>query len=143
MTILVIDDDSAIFETVAAVLDDDGYLCLTAKSTQEADLVLETIPVHAMTLDLNIAGCKPLEWLEQIALMDHGLARRTVAVTSRVLSPEEERRVESTGAGLLLKPFAVGELRQAIRYRAGGPNADLEMPPTQPNAPDAPLDELE
>ncbi|GEM_PF-2547227 len=143
MTILVIDDDSAVFETVAAVLDDDGYLCLTAGNTREADLVLETIPVHAMTLDLNIPNCDPLKWLEQVALMNPELVRRTVAVTSRVLTPEEEARVELTGAGLLLKPFAVGELRQAIRYRVGRPNDDPEPPLFPPEIQGSPRDELE
>lgn len=129
MTILVIDDDSTVFETIAAILMDDGYLCLTAKNTQEADLVLETVPVHGMTLDLNIPGCAPMSWLEEIAMMDQDLARRTIVVTGTVLTEEEKSRIELAGAGLLRKPFDINELSQSIRYRTGGPAGEERRSP--------------
>ena len=132
MTILVIDNDHSIYETIEAILADDGYHCLTAKDTHEADLVLETVPVHGMTLDLNIPGCQPMEWMQQIALMAPDLVRRTVVVTANHIDETDRTRILEVGAGLLLKPFSMGELREAIRLRIGNPAADIEpvKPPT-------------
>ena len=132
MTILVIDDDRVAYEKIAAVLCNDGYHCLTAKDTHEADLVLETFPVHGMTLDLNISTCRPLEWMQQIALLAPDLIRRTVVVTGANIDEAARTRIREVGAGLLLKPFAPGELRDAIRFRVGTPTAGIE--PVKPPA---------
>ena len=126
MTILVIDDDRSVYETIEAILADAGYHCLTAKDTHEADLVLGTIPVHGITLDLNIPGCRPMEWLREIALMAPDLARRTVVVTANSIDAECRQRVLDFGAGLILKPFAMGALRDAVRSRIGTSSSDIE-----------------
>jgi DNA-binding response OmpR family regulator len=132
MTILVIDDDRSTYETIEAVLADDGYHCLTAKDTHEADLVLETIPVHGMTLDLSIPGCKPLDWMLEIGMMAPDLIRRTVVVTGNEVTEQDRERIQEAGAGFLLKPFAIGELREAVRSRIGKPRSGVEpvKPPT-------------
>ncbi|MBD3868112.1 MAG: response regulator [Acidobacteria bacterium] len=126
MTILVIDDDRSIYETIEAILADDGYHCLTAKDTHEADLVLETIPVHGITLDLNIPGCKPIEWMHEIAAMAPDLVRRTLVVTASTISQMDRKRIDEAGAGLLLKPFAMSDLRNAVRTRIGDPDTGIE-----------------
>lgn len=132
MTILVINGDRSAYETIEAVLADDGYHCLTAKDTHEADLVLETIPVHGMTLDLNIPGCKPMEWMLEIALMAPDLIRRTVVVTGNHVTEQDRVRIHEAGAGLLLKPFAIGELRETVRSTIGKPQSGVE--PVKPPA---------
>jgi DNA-binding response OmpR family regulator len=132
MTILVIDDDRSTYETIEAVLSDCGYHCLTAKDTHEADLVLGTFPVHGMTLDLNIPTCRPLEWMQEIAMLAPDMVRRTVVVTGDNIDEADRVRIHEVGAGLLLKPFAAGELRDAIRFRVGTPAAGVE--PVKPPA---------
>ncbi len=126
MTILVIDDDRSIYETIEAVLAEDGYHCLTAKDTHEADLVLETVPVHGMTLDLNINGCRPMEWIQHIALLAPELMLRTVVITGNDIEEADRKRILEAGAGLVLKPIAEGELREAIRSSIGTATAGIE-----------------
>lgn len=132
MTILVIDDDRFIYETIEAVLTDDGYDCLTAKDTHEADLVLETVPVHGMTLDLNIPGCRPMEWMQHIAMLAPELIRRTVVLTGNNLPEADRGRIREVGAGLLLKPFDSVGLREAIRTTIGAPTTGVK--PVKPPA---------
>ncbi len=132
MTILVIDDDRSTYETIEAVLSDYGYHCLTAKDTHEADLVLGTFPVHGITLDLNIPACRPMEWIQEIALLVPDLVRRTVVIAGNNIDEEDRSRIREVGAGLLLKPFATGELREAIRFRVGAPATGIE--PVKPPA---------
>ena len=131
MTILVIDDDRLIYETIEAVLVEDGYDCLTAKDTHEADLVLETVPVHGMTLEMNLPGCRPMEWMQQIAMLEPDLIRRTVVITVNSIDETARGRIREAGAGLLLKPFTVSELREVIRAHVGVPTGGIKpvIPP--------------
>lgn len=126
MTILVIDNDHTVHETIEAILAEDGYHCLTAKDTHEADLVLETIPVHGITLDLNIPDCNPIGWLQEIGVMAPELVRRTLVVTADTIGQAERRQIDEVGAGLLLKPFTMVGLRTAVRSAIGDPNTGIE-----------------
>jgi len=126
MTILVIDNDHTVHETIEAILADDGYHCLTAKDTHEADLVLETIPVHGITLDLNIPDCNPLGWLQEIAMMAPDLVRKTLVVTADSIGQPDRKLIDEAGAGLLLKPFSMADLRKAVQSRIGFPDTGIE-----------------
>ena len=117
MTFLVIEDDASIARLIQTVVESIGHHCLSAATTPEADLVLATIPIDALTLDLGLPRSKPIWWLEEIALTRPELAENTIVITGKVPTEEDETRIRKCGAGMLLKPFTLSQLNAMISDR--------------------------
>lgn len=62
--ILVVDDESYIRSSLAGLLADEGYVCLTASSAEEGETVLERETVDLILLDLQMPGKGGLTFLE-------------------------------------------------------------------------------
>jgi DNA-binding response OmpR family regulator len=120
LTFLILEDDRSIAEFLENILAGKGYHCLHAASTRQADLVLATIHVEAITLDLGLPGPpgqSALHWLEEIAIAQPDLTRCTLVLTGRDPDDEELQRIEKTGAGLLLKPCPGAEILDFFEKR--------------------------
>ena len=64
--------------------------------------------------------------MHEIAAMAPDLVRRTLVVTASTISQMDRKRIDEAGAGLLLKPFAMSDLRNAVRTRIGDPDTGIE-----------------
>ena len=114
-TFLVVEDDDTVARLMMAVLEDEGVAYLVARSTQEADVVLATVPVSGMVVDLSLPGTDGLTWLERVRVTDRDLVARAVLSTGSLLSDADEARLRRCGARLLYKPFPLEDLRQVVR----------------------------
>ncbi|MBN2383468.1 sigma-54-dependent Fis family transcriptional regulator [bacterium] len=65
-TVLVVDDEESILETLAGVFSDEGYKVRTAMSGEQALLVLEQVPVDLVFLDIWLPGIDGLMTLDRI-----------------------------------------------------------------------------
>ncbi|MCL1980175.1 MAG: sigma-54 dependent transcriptional regulator, partial [Proteobacteria bacterium] len=65
-TILIIDDEAAIRDSIAGILADEGFVFLTAASAEEGMLLLEEKDVHLVLLDIWMPGVDGLEALKLI-----------------------------------------------------------------------------
>lgn len=65
-SILVVDDDEAVCQTVAAVLSNHAYTVAEAHSTQEALGILDTCGIDLVVLDVEIGDEKGFDLLELI-----------------------------------------------------------------------------
>ena len=105
--ILVVDDDAAVRETAASMLEDLGYVVIQANGGPEALSVVEQNPdVDLMVTDIRMPGMSGLE-LSEIAS-----ARRSdlpVILISGYFVPQKINR------RFLQKPFRFHELDAAIR----------------------------
>ena len=117
--ILVIEDEAHVAELIRTILEEMGYVCLLARSADEADRILDGQVVDAVTLDLGMPGRGGLEWLGSVAGRDPALARRTLVITGMQLGADTVRRVTLYGAGVLAKPFTVDGLQEAVSSQLG------------------------
>jgi len=117
-TVLVVDDDFDIRESIVDLLLDDGFDALSAKDGREGLYELRVRPdVRIILLDLS------MPMMDGKAFREEQLADPTLAgIPVIVLSAEEdyERTAASLGAAASLqKPFSAEQLLGAIRTASG------------------------
>lgn len=71
-SVLIVDDEPAIRESLQGVLEDDGYKTYAAASGEECLTVLETITCDVVLLDIWLPGLDGLEALKKIRESDSG-----------------------------------------------------------------------
>jgi CheY-like chemotaxis protein len=116
-TVLVVDDDTSILDTVSAILSGEGYEVVSAASGQEAlDAVARKQP-QLILLDMRM----PLMdgWAVARALREQGISIPIVVMTA---AESAKRWADEVGAeGYLAKPFGLDELLATVeRFRSPG-----------------------
>ncbi len=107
-TVLIVDDDDILRNTLARGLRNDGFYILTANSAENATDVLNRISVDAIVLDRMMTGMDGLSFLKQ--LRASGNQTPTIMLTA-MTGPENAIDGLSGGANdYLAKPFQIREL---------------------------------
>ncbi|WP_417908674.1 sigma-54-dependent transcriptional regulator [Candidatus Electronema sp. PJ] len=65
-SILIIDDESAIRESLSGILEDEGFQSLTAASAEEGLALLARLDIHLVLLDIWLPGMDGIEALKRI-----------------------------------------------------------------------------
>ena len=105
-SILVVDDDSSILETVTAILELEGYAVTTAADSVEALRVIEQRFPALVLLDMRMPALDGWGFVRE-------LDRREVRVPIVVMTAAQDARrwaVEIGAAGYLAKPFELPDL---------------------------------
>lgn len=116
-TVLVVDDDTSILDTVSAILTGEGYDVVSAASGQEAlDAVARKPPVLIL-LDMRMPVMDG--WAVARALRVQGI---TVPIVVMTAAESAKRWADEVGAdGYLAKPFGLDDLLATVeRYRGPG-----------------------
>lgn len=115
-TVLVVDDDTSILDTVTAILSGEGYDVISAATGQEAlDAVAQKRPLLIL-LDMRMPGMDGWE----VARALRALGNR-IPIVVMTAAESAKRWAEEVGAdGYLAKPFGLDELL-AIVERFRGP----------------------
>ncbi|MBR5625690.1 MAG: response regulator transcription factor [Alphaproteobacteria bacterium] len=107
-TILIIDDDDMLRNTLARGLRNDGYNILTAQSAETAAQIISRIAVDAIILDRMMIGQDGLSFLKEIR--NNGDTTPVLMLTA-MTGPENTIDGLSNGANdYLAKPFQIREL---------------------------------
>lgn len=107
-TVLIVDDDDILRNTLARGLRNDSFYILTANSAENATDVLNRISVDAIVLDRMMTGMDGLSFLKQ--LRASGNQTPTIMLTA-MTGPENAIDGLSGGANdYLAKPFQIREL---------------------------------
>jgi len=117
-TILVVDDEPHMLDTVRFILEAGGYAVLTARSGQEALALLAGLREQGRRADLiltdiQMPGPTGLELVERLAAAgEHG----PVLVMSGYNDPETARKLRERGCEHFLdKPFEEEDLLREVR----------------------------
>ncbi len=113
-TVLVVDDDASILDTVTAILSGEGYDVVSAASGQEAlDAVARKHPL-VILLDMRMPTMDG--WAVARALRGQGIDVPIIVMTA---AESARRWADEVGAeGYLAKPFGLDELLAAVdRFR--------------------------
>jgi CheY-like chemotaxis protein len=118
-TILLVDDDPAVREVTAAMVEDLGYAVIEASDGAAAlDLLAKGVRVDLMLADFAMPGMTGAELAAAVAASRPGLP--VLLVTGYA----DERAREAVGEDrLVLKPFRTEDLARKMRMALGGPDS--------------------
>ncbi len=113
MRLLVVDDDPALREALALVLDLGGFDVTTAKDGREAIRSIADAPPDAVVLDVLMPGIDGLEVCRRIRAA--GDTTPVLMLTARAEVGERVAGLEAGADDYLVKPFAREELVARLR----------------------------
>ncbi|NHR06859.1 response regulator [Chromobacterium haemolyticum] len=111
-SVLIVDDDADIRDTLAELLQRDGYQVATAETAALAERALEQADFDAVLLDMHLGADSGYRVAERAW---NGLRAEHTAIVGMSAYPEafDDPRA-SRFAGILAKPFDAGQLRQML-----------------------------
>ena len=122
--ILVVEDDRGVRESLAVVLEVQGYE-VAAVETGEAGLahLTDGDPVDLIVLDVNLPGIDGIETCRRVRAAGHG--GPVLMLTARHETSDKVSGLDAGADDYLPKPFALDELLARIRalLRAFGPDS--------------------
>jgi two-component system chemotaxis response regulator CheY len=111
--ILVIDDEPAIRESVADILESEGYPVRALARAADALESMRREPTALVLVDLVMPGMNGAELVEQLrADADPAIREVPVVLMTAALPGAAERAVPANG--ILRKPFELGELLATV-----------------------------
>ena len=102
-TVLVIDDDPTVRESIAAFLVDYDYEVATATSANNAWEVLEQTAVDIAVCDLRMPGVSGIEWLEQVR--DRQPSLPVIVVSGAGVMDDVVKALRLGASDFLVKPI--------------------------------------
>jgi two-component system response regulator MprA len=126
MTILVVDDDFAIRESLDRALRANGYTVQLAPGGAEALHQLDVAPVDAVVLDILMPGLDGLGVCRSIRAAGNRVP--ILMLTAREAVPERVAGLEAGADDYLVKPFALEELLARLRALLRRTTADTSEP---------------
>ena len=126
--ILIVEDESAVRELLAATLIGAGYEVLEAASAGDAQRIVADTDPSLILLDWMLPGMSGLEFAHWLKREDHLSETPVIMLTAR---DEENYKVQGLEAGIddyVTKPFSTRELLariKAVLRRAGSDSSEL------------------
>jgi CheY-like chemotaxis protein len=115
--LLIVDDEPTVRETLARVLEDQGYEVRTAGDGAAA---LEQVRRHTFDLilcDIRMPGISGPAFYEEALHQDANLASRILFSTGDVVSPATRHFLDTHDVPVLAKPFTVEMLLDEVESR--------------------------
>lgn len=120
-TILVVDDEPALRDIIAAVLSEPGHTVLTASDGYEALRILAERPVNLLITDIVMPGLSGFQLARQAKLM-----RRSLHVIYISAHQRDDKKAAGPTYGLLIhKPFRARDLVRQVNRELGAAPEDV------------------
>jgi EAL domain-containing protein (putative c-di-GMP-specific phosphodiesterase class I)/ActR/RegA family two-component response regulator len=114
-TVLIVDDDPRVCESVAALLERRGRHTIVCRDVEAAQLVIERCPVTHVLSDMKFTGPFRFEGLDMLDFVKRTLTTASVIIMTGNASEELRTEAQSRGADAVLqKPFALADLEQFV-----------------------------
>jgi two-component system NtrC family sensor kinase len=123
LTILVVDDEAEIRETLAEILSSARHRVVTVKSGREALERLATENYDVILTDIRMPDLDGRALYQEIEQRWPGLGRRVVFVTGDTLASASREFVSNSGRPVIEKPFLPSEVRRLVSELAVNGNA--------------------
>jgi len=112
LTVLIVDDESAVRESCRDVAETLGFVTYVADSSQEVTRILETETVDVVLLDVRIPGSNGIDLLREIK---HRRPEAVVVIMTGYASVHSAVQAMKAGAyDYITKPFTFDELRLVL-----------------------------
>jgi PAS domain S-box-containing protein len=116
---LVVEDEVALSEAVAAALADDGFHVDQAADGEEALAQLRMQPYDVVICDLKMPKVDGMALFREVSSTLPHVARRLVFVTGDVAGTDAGRFLEASGCRWIAKPFRLKDIVRIARETAG------------------------
>jgi len=116
---LVVEDESALGEAVAAALADEGFRPDRAADGEEALARLRERHYDVIICDLKMPKLDGMALFREVSAKMPHVARRLIFVTGDVAGTDAGRFLEETGCRWIAKPFRLRDLVRAAREALG------------------------
>jgi len=119
LRVLVVDDETSVLDFLMELLLPGGHKVNTASDVPEAIAKIATGAYDLIIADLKMPSGTAREIYTAVLELRPQLAHRIVFITGQVTGDEMADFLRSTGNDLILKPFAIQDLENAIARAAG------------------------
>ena len=113
--ILLVDDENILLEMIRDGLKRHGYEVITANNGEAALRELHSQKIDAICTDVKMPGLNGRQLYDWIRTSHPYAARRTIFMTGDIINQSLQLFLEQEQLVCLNKPFAVGDLRRAIK----------------------------
>ncbi len=134
LKILVVDDDKSICRWLNAVLTEEGYECLAARSVEEAEPLLRKGRVDLALLDIYLGQANGLEFIEKLKKLQPKC--KCVVMTAHASVETVAGSVAAGALEYLSKPLLIDELL-ALLQKLAGPQQTRSHAPKDSFAPES------
>jgi CheY-like chemotaxis protein len=117
-TVLVVDDEPDMRESIARILRRAQYTCVAVPTVREALTVLDHTPMDLILTDLRMPGADGLTLVREARRRVPGTP--VVIVTAYATDVVAEGALRAGAVALLPKPFTAGELLETARRALEG-----------------------
>lgn len=137
--LLIVDDNIAIIDIVAIVLEGLFDKVLTATSVEAAQELLSKNEFSFAILDINLEGRNGAEVIKY--LIDHPENKNNTCplmIVSGIINPQFIKKYSQRFSGILMKPFNHSDLRESVeKIMSGEPlnNPEVDLPPLKCDLP--------
>lgn len=112
-TLMIVDDDPAVLETLELALTWKGYDVVTAESGEAAASAAQTVDVDLVLTDLRMGEMNGLQTMLAIKALRPNV--RVMIVTGFASDAMEDELREAGAFSIVTKPFALDDLFAAVR----------------------------
>ena len=113
--VLVVEDDRPLCETIAMVLESDGFEVETAKDGRCAMEKLAISSYDVIVTDIRMPGLDGPGLHRELTARRPELLSRIVFTTGDIMSDDVRKFLDRAGGHRLHKPFDIDDMRRAIR----------------------------
>lgn len=127
LTVLVVEDEDAIRDMLAMVLEQSGYEACTVADAEQAQKAVETRTLDLILLDWMLPGISGVEWARRLKKDPLYRELPIILLTARGEEEDKVRGLEIGADDYMTKPFSPKELAARIRavLRRSGKIQDL------------------
>ena len=117
--VLVVDDEPDIRETLAEILEHDGYQVDIASGGRDALERIAASDYDAILSDIRMPEMNGMELYRRLQGISPDLAGRFIVVTGDDLSGSVRAFLDATGVPFIEKPFGPADVRRAVAAKLG------------------------
>ncbi len=136
-SVLIVDDDANLCETLADILEEKGYRVAIAHDGPGAIKEVRKQHFDLALIDIVMPGMSGVETLRQIKATNPRLTTMLITTGHTILEESVSEAIEAGIAGILYKPLDINAIVEMIEGRAeapGQPNIDLKRYDVHPAA---------
>lgn len=117
--VLVVDDSAAVRQSVAYILDQEGYEIVQTGDGKDALTKLDGQMFHLVITDVNMPNMDGIELTRQIRTLDTYKFVPIVILTTESQQEKMNSGKEAGATGWIVKPFDSDKLLQVVKRLAG------------------------
>ncbi|HKJ44846.1 MAG TPA: response regulator [Balneolales bacterium] len=116
-TVLIVDDEQAIRESISLVLEDEGYNCLTAANGKKGLELIKSQKIDVLITDIHMPVMNGLDLFKKVKEVSQ--YTKTIIITAYSETDTAIETIHEGAAGYFIKPLDFDELIERVNSLTG------------------------